>query len=161
DVPATVIGEVTDTGRLVMTWDGEVIVDIPPGTAADEGPVYERPFHEPAGQAALNADGPERLPRPTGAAELRQTLLPLLGSPNLASKEWVTSQFDRYVRGNTVLAHPADAGMLRISEALPGAQETTRGIALATDGNGRYAKLDPYTGAQLALAEAYRNVAVT
>ncbi|MBO4270493.1 phosphoribosylformylglycinamidine synthase subunit PurL [Microbispora triticiradicis] len=158
DVPATVIGEVTDSGRLVMTWDGEVIVDIPPGTAADEGPVYERPFHEPAGQAALNADGPERLPRP---ADLRETLLTLLGSPNLGSKEWVTSQYDRYVRGNTVLAQPADAGMLRISEAMPGAQETTRGIALATDGNGRYARLDPYSGAQLALSEAYRNVAVT
>src|SRR5690606_26827204 len=158
DVPATVIGEVTDTGRLVMTWDGEVIVDIPPGTAANEGPVYERPLREPAGQAALNADGPERLPRP---ADLRETLLTLLGSPNLASKEWVTSQYDRYVRGNTVLAQPADAGVLRIAEALPGAEPTTRGIALAVDGNGRYAKLDPYAGAQLALSEAYRNVAVT
>ncbi|GIH72740.1 phosphoribosylformylglycinamidine synthase subunit PurL [Sphaerimonospora thailandensis] len=161
DVPATVIGEVTDTGRLVMTWDGDVIVDIPPGTAADEGPVYERPLVEPAGQTALNAAGPCRLPRPTTGAELRQTLLTLLGSPNLASKEWVTSQYDRYVRGNTVLAQPADAGMLRISEVMPGAQDTDRGIALATDGNGRYAKLDPYTGAQLALAEAYRNVAVS
>ncbi|MEV0230875.1 phosphoribosylformylglycinamidine synthase subunit PurL [Nonomuraea sp. NPDC050786] len=158
DVPATVIGEVTDTGRLVMTWDGEVIVDIPPGTAADEGPVYERPYHEPSGQAALNADTPDRLERP---AELRAALLQLLGSPNLASKEWVTSQYDRYVRSNTVLAQPADAGMLRISEAIAGAEPTTRGIALATDGNGRYAKLDPYAGAQLALAEAYRNVAVT
>lgn len=158
DVPAVVIGEVTDTGRLVMTWHGEVIVDIPPGTAADEGPVYERPFHEPAGQAALNADTPDQLERP---ADLRATLLQLLGSPNLASKEWVTSQYDRYVRANTVLAQPADAGMLRISEIMAGAEPTTRGIALATDGNGRYAKLDPYAGAQLALAEAYRNVAVT
>ncbi|NUW32287.1 phosphoribosylformylglycinamidine synthase subunit PurL [Nonomuraea sp. SMC257] len=180
DVPATVIGEVTDTGRLVMTWDGEVIVDIPPGTAADEGPVYERPYQEPAGQAALNADTPDRLERP---ADLRATLLRLLGSPNLAGKEWVTSQYDRYVRSNTVLAQPADAGMLRISEVMAPvrrssageseanegrsgrthehAEPTTRGIALATDGNGRYAKLDPYAGAQLALAEAYRNVAVT
>ncbi|MEV0385965.1 phosphoribosylformylglycinamidine synthase subunit PurL [Nonomuraea sp. NPDC050643] len=158
DVPATVIGEVTDTGRLVMTWDGEVIVDIPPGTAADDGPVYERPFHEPAGQAALNADTVDRLERPS---DLRETLLKLLGSPNLASKEWVTSQYDRYVRSNTVLAQPADAGMLRISEVIAGAEPTTRGIALSTDGNGRYAKLDPYAGAQLALAEAYRNVAVT
>ncbi|MGW0802701.1 phosphoribosylformylglycinamidine synthase subunit PurL [Nonomuraea sp. NPDC002799] len=158
DVPAAVIGEVTDTGRLVMTWDGDVIVDIPPGTAADDGPVYERPFHEPAGQAALNADTPDRLERP---ADLRETLLKLLGSPNLASKEWVTSQYDRYVRANTVLAQPADAGMVRISEVMAGAEPTTRGIALATDGNGRYAKLDPYAGAQLALAEAYRNVAVT
>ncbi|MGW3352333.1 phosphoribosylformylglycinamidine synthase subunit PurL [Nonomuraea rubra] len=158
DVPATVIGEVTDTGRLVMTWNGEIIVDIPPGTAADEGPVYERPFHEPAGQAALNSDTPDRLERP---ADLRATLLKLLGSPNLASKAWVTDQYDRYVRSNTVLAQPADAGMLRISEAIEGAEPTTRGIALSTDGNGRYAKLDPYAGAQLALAEAYRNVAVT
>lgn len=183
DVPAAVIGEVTDTGRLVMTWDGEVIVDIPPGTAADDGPVYERPFHEPAGQAALNADTPDRLERP---GDLRETLLKLLGSPNLASKEWVTNQYDRYVRSNTVLAQPADAGMLRISEVIEPerrssagesepatstdaeagatiehAEPTTRGIALATDGNGRYAKLDPYAGAQLALAEAYRNVAVT
>ncbi|WP_336214657.1 phosphoribosylformylglycinamidine synthase subunit PurL [Nonomuraea sp. LPB2021202275-12-8] len=158
DVPATVIGEVTDTGRLVMTWDGETIVDIPPGTAADDGPVYERPFHEPAGQAALNADTPDRLARPLN---LKATLLKLLGSPNLASKEWVTGQYDRYVRSNTVLAQPADAGMLRISEVMAGAEPTTRGIALSTDGNGRYAKLDPYAGAQLALAEAYRNVAVT
>ncbi|MEU1733647.1 phosphoribosylformylglycinamidine synthase subunit PurL [Streptosporangium sp. NPDC020145] len=158
DIPATVIGEVTDGGRLVMTWHGETIVDIPPGTAADEGPVYERPFHEPAGQAALNADVPSRLAR---SEDLRAALLRLLGSPNLASKEWVTSQYDRYVRGNTVLAQPADAGVLRISEVMPGAEETTRGIALATDGNGRYARLDPYAGAQLALAEAYRNVAVT
>ncbi|MBP2707547.1 phosphoribosylformylglycinamidine synthase subunit PurL [Microbispora sp. RL4-1S] len=158
DVPATVIGEVTDTGRLVMTWDGEVIVDIPPGTAADDGPIYDRPIAEPAGQSALNADGPERLPRPD---DLLETLLTLLGSPNVGSKEWVTSQYDRYVRGNTVLAQPADAGMLRVSEVMPGAQETSRGIALATDGNGRYARLDPYTGAQLALSEAYRNVAVT
>ncbi|GGP13670.1 phosphoribosylformylglycinamidine synthase subunit PurL [Nonomuraea glycinis] len=158
DVPATVIGEVTDTGRLVMTWNGETIVDIPPGTAADEGPVYERPLHEPAGQVALNSDTPDGLARP---ADLRATLLQLLGSPNLASKEWVTGQYDRYVRSNTVLAQPADAGMLRISEAIAGAEPTTRGIALSTDGNGRYAKLDPYAGAQLALAEAYRNVAVT
>ncbi|WP_062356345.1 phosphoribosylformylglycinamidine synthase subunit PurL [Herbidospora yilanensis] len=158
DVPATVIGEVTDTGRLVMTWDGEVIVDIPPGTAADEGPVYERPFHEPLGQHDLNLDTPDSLERPS---DLRTTLLQLIASANLSSREWVTSQYDRYVRGNTVLAQPADAGLLRVSEVMPGAEETTRGIALATDGNGRYAKLDPYAGAQLALSEAYRNVAVT
>jgi phosphoribosylformylglycinamidine synthase len=158
DIPATVIGEVTDTKRLVMTWHGETIVDLPPGTAANEGPVYERPFHEPADQTALNGDDPARLPRPT---DLRATLLRLLGSANLASKEWVTGQYDRYVRGNTVLAQPADAGVLRVSEVMPGASDTDRGIALATDGNGRYARLDPYAGAQLALAEAYRNVAVT
>ncbi len=155
DVPATVIGEVTGTGRLVMTWHGDVVVDIPPGSAADEGPVYDRSAQRPASQDALRADDPAGLPRPTGGAGLRDTLLSLLGSPDLAAKTWVTEQYDRYVRGNTVLAAPDDAGVLRIDE------ESGLGVALATDGNGRYSRLDPYAGAQLALAEACRNVAAT
>ncbi|HEY8372105.1 MAG TPA: phosphoribosylformylglycinamidine synthase subunit PurL [Pseudonocardiaceae bacterium] len=155
DVTATVIGEVTDTGRLQITWHGETVVDVPPRTVAHEGPVYERPVARPETQDALNADGPERLPRPSTPEELRETILRMVASPNLCSRRWVTEQYDRYVRGNTVLAQPADAGMVRIDE------ETGRGVAVSTDCNGRYVKLDPYTGTQLALAEAYRNVAVT
>jgi len=155
DVPATVIGEVTGTGRLVMTWRGEVVVDIPPATAADEGPVYERPARRPASQDALRGDDPAALPRPADGADLRETLLRLLASPDLAAKTWVTQQYDRYVRGNTVLCVPDDAGLLRIDE------DTGLGVAVATDGNGRYARLDPYAGAQLAVAEACRNVAAT
>jgi phosphoribosylformylglycinamidine synthase len=79
----------------------------------------------------------------------------MVASPNLCDKTWVTEQYDRYVLGNTVLAQPEDAGVLRIDE------RTGLGIALSVDGNGRYARLDPYRGAQLALAESYRNVAVT
>ncbi len=79
----------------------------------------------------------------------------MLGAPDAADKAWVTEQYDRYVRGDTVLAAPHDAGLVRVDEA------TGLGVALATDGNGRYTLLDPYAGAQLALAEAYRNVAVT
>jgi phosphoribosylformylglycinamidine synthase II len=155
EVPATVIGEVNDTGRLTVSWHGEQVVDIAPQTAADQGPVYDRPSARPASQDELAADGPQRLPRPQGGAELRQTLLTLLASPGLAAKTWVTEQYDRHVRGNTVLAMPDDAGVLRVDE------ETGLGIALATDGNGRYCRLDPYAGVQLALAEAYRNVAAT
>ncbi len=155
DVPATVIGEVTGTGRLVMSWHGDVVVDIPPSTAADEGPVYDRPAQRPASQEALIADDAAELPRPSDGAGLRDTLLALLGSPDLAAKTWVTQQYDRYVRGNTVLAMPDDAGVLRIDE------ESGLGVALATDGNARYTRLDPYAGAQLALAEACRNVAAT
>ncbi|RMI47507.1 phosphoribosylformylglycinamidine synthase subunit PurL [Actinomadura harenae] len=155
EIPATVIGEVTDTGRLVMTWRGETIVDIPPGTAADEGPVYERPIALPADLAALQSDTPGRLTRPSNGEEIRRTVLWLAGSPNLASKAWVTSQYDRYVLGNTVLAMPEDAGVVRIDDA------SGLGIALSLDGNGRYTRLDPYAGAQLALSEAYRNVAAT
>jgi phosphoribosylformylglycinamidine synthase len=154
DVRAAVIGEVTDTGRLVMTWRGETVVDIPPASAAD-GPVYHRPLARPASQDALAAGDPAALPRPVDGAGLRADLLALLGSPGLADKSWVTDQYDRYVRGDTVLAMPDDAGLLRVDEA------TGLGIALATDGNGRYCRLDPYQGTQLALSEAYRNVAAT
>ena len=155
DVQATVIGEVTGSGRLEMTWHGETVVDIPPGTAADEGPVYSRPLARPGWQDKLAAGDPGALPRPSGASGLRSTLLSLLGSPGLADKTWVTEQYDRYVRGDTVLAMPEDGGLIRVDE------ETGLGVALATDGNSRYALLDPYTGAQLALSEAYRNVAAT
>jgi phosphoribosylformylglycinamidine synthase subunit PurL len=154
DVRAAVIGEVTDTGRLVMTWHGETVVDIPPGSAAD-GPVYHRPLARPAAQDTLAADDPAALPRPADGAGLRADLLALIGSPGLADKSWVTDQYDRYVRGDTVLAMPEDGGLVRVDEA------TGLGIALATDGNGRYCRLDPYLGSQLALSEAYRNVAAT
>jgi phosphoribosylformylglycinamidine synthase len=155
DVLATVIGEVTDGDRLRITWHGETVVDVPPRTVAHEGPVYQRPLARPETQDALNADTSAALPRPKTGAELRATLLALLGSPHLCSRAFITEQYDRYVRGNTVLAEHADGGVLRIDE------ETGRGIAVSTDASGRYTQLDPYTGAQLALAEAYRNVAVT
>jgi phosphoribosylformylglycinamidine synthase subunit PurL len=155
DVQATVIGEVTDTGRLEMTWHGELVVDIPPGTAADEAPVYLRPARRPPGQAQRQADDPSALSRPGTGGELRQALLATLGCADAADKSWVTEQYDRYVRGETVLAMPQDAGLIRVDE------QTSLGVALAVDGNGRYSLLDPYAGAQLALAEAYRNVAAT
>ncbi|QDY77696.1 phosphoribosylformylglycinamidine synthase subunit PurL [Streptomyces qinzhouensis] len=155
DVIATVIGEVTEGERLEIFWHGEQIVDVPPRTVAHEGPVYERPYARPEWQDALQADDAGALPRPRDAAELRAQVLRLISSPNQASKAWITDQYDRFVQGNTVLAQPEDAGMVRIDE------ETNLGVAMATDGNGRYAKLDPYAGAQLALAEAYRNVAAS
>ena len=155
DVLATVIGEVIDGDRLKITWHGETVVDVPPRTVAHEGPVYQRPLARPDTQDALNADTSSALPRPKTGEELRATLLALLGSPQLCSRAFITEQYDRYVRGNTVLAEHADGGVLRIDE------QTHRGIAISTDASGRYTQLDPYAGAQLALAEAYRNVAVT
>ncbi|WP_298988972.1 phosphoribosylformylglycinamidine synthase subunit PurL [uncultured Pseudokineococcus sp.] len=153
DVETSVLGEVTDTGRLVVTWHGEVVVDVPPRTVAHDGPVYERPYARPSWQDALQADSAAALARPTSGEDLRATLLRLVGSPNLADKGWVTDQYDRYVLGNTALATPDDAGVVRVDEA------TGLGVAVSTDANGRYGYLDPYAGAQLALAEAYRNVA--
>ena len=155
DTLATVIGEVTDGDHLVITWNGETVVDVPPRTVAHEGPVYERPVRRPDFQDALVADTSASLTRPKTGDELRATLLKMIASPQLSSRRWITEQYDRYVRGNTVLAEHADAGVIRIDES------SGRGIALATDASGRYTKLDPYTGAQLALAEAFRNVATT
>jgi phosphoribosylformylglycinamidine synthase II len=153
DVDAVVIGEVTDTGRLHIDWHGERVVDVPPRSVAHDGPTYERPYVRPDWQDVLQADRAENLPRPRGPEQLKETLLTLLASPNLCDKSWITDQYDRYVRGNTVLAQPHDSGMIRVDD------QTNLGVAVSTDCNGRFAKLDPYTGAQLALAESYRNVA--
>ncbi|OZE42934.1 phosphoribosylformylglycinamidine synthase II [Rhodococcus sp. 05-2254-6] len=155
DVLATVIGEVTDGEHLQITWHGETVVDVPPKTVAHEGPVYNRPVQRPATQDDLVANTTASLQRPETGDELKATLLKMIGSPQLCSRRFITEQYDRYVRGNTVLAEHADAGVIRIDE------KTGRGIALATDASGRYTALDPYRGAQLALAEAFRNVAVT
>ena len=153
DVEATVLGEVTDTGRLVVTWHGDVIVDVPPRSVAHDGPVYHRPLARPAYLDLLTQDHTDDLARPSDGAGLRHTLLTLLGSPNLSDRSWITDQYDRYVMGNTAMAQPDDAGVVRVDE------ETGLGVALATDCNSRFVLLDPYVGAQLALAEAYRNVA--
>ncbi|WP_210507927.1 phosphoribosylformylglycinamidine synthase subunit PurL [Naasia sp. SYSU D00057] len=155
DVETSVLGEVTDTGRLRITWHDQLIVDVDPRTVAVDSPVYERPIAYPTWMDALNADSASALPSPKDGAELREQVLRLTASPNLADPAWITDQYDRYVLGNTALSFPDDAGMVRVDE------ESGLGFAVATDANGRYAYLDPYQGAQLALAEAYRNVAAT
>ncbi len=153
------LGEVTDTGRLVIKWEGVVIVDVDPRTVAHDGPVYDRPYARPEWQDALQADtftgSVQDAGRPSTPEELKAAVLELIASPNMCSKDWITNQYDRYVGGNTAMAFPDDAGVIRVDE------ETGLGVALATDANGRYTFLDPYHGAQLALAEAYRNVATS
>jgi phosphoribosylformylglycinamidine synthase subunit PurL len=155
DVETSVLGEVTETGRLVIHHGGEEIVNVDPRTVAIDGPVYERPVAYPAWIDALNADSADKLARPTTGAELKDQFLTLVASPNLADKSLITTQYDYFVMGNTALSFPDDAGMIRVDE------ESGLGFAIATDANGRYCQLDPYNGARLALAEAYRNVAVT
>ncbi len=157
EVQADVIGEVTESGRLTIEFAGEIVLDVPPRSVAHDGPVYRRPVARPGWQDALQADTTAGLARPS-MAELRELILRMIASPNLCSRAWVTNQYDRYVRGNTVLAQPADAGIVRVAETDSGPE---RGLAMATDCNGRYTYLDPYAGAQLALAEAYRNVVTT
>jgi phosphoribosylformylglycinamidine synthase II len=152
DVTATVIGEVTDGDRLIITWQGEVIVDVPPRTVAHEGPVYERPFFKPEYVDRLNAKE-LNIPLPTAVGEIRAAILELISSPNLADKSWITSQYDKYVQGNTIQSQPEDSGMIRIDES------SHLGIAISTDANAAWSYLNPYEGAKLALAEAARNIA--
>lgn len=155
DVETSVLGEVTGDGRLQIFWHGEQIVDVDPSTVAVDGPVYDRPVAYPTWIDALQADSAASLPRANDGETLRGQFLQLVASPNLADTSWITNQYDYYVLGNTALSFPDDAGMIRVDE------ESGLGFAIATDCNGRYCQLDPYAGAQLALAEAYRNVAVT
>ena len=149
DVTCAEIGEVTTGKHLIIRHQGEVVVDAPAHTIANEGPVYDRPYARPEWQDALQEfQGVEK-------QGLTATLKKLVASPALCSRDFITNQYDRYVRGNTVQSHHANAGVLRIDE------ETSRGVAVSADASGRYTKLDPNMGARLALAEAYRNVAVT
>ncbi len=150
DVTCAEIGEVTAGEHLLIRHRGELVVDAPAHTIAHEGPVYERPWARPEWQDELQTFQGVQPP-----AELGQALVDMIASPALCSRSFITEQYDRYVRGNTVQAKDANAGVLRIDES------TNRGVAVATDASGRYTKLDPNTGARLALAEAYRNVAVT
>jgi len=155
DVETSVLGEVTGDGRLQIFWHGEQIVDVDPATVAVDGPVYERPVAYPSWIDALQEDTAQRLERSVDPAVLREQFLGLVRSPNLSDKSWVTNQYDYYVMGNTALSFPDDAGMIRVDE------HSGLGFAIATDCDGRFCQLDPYAGAQHALAEAYRNVAVT
>ena len=134
------------------------------GPVAHEGPVYRRPYARPAWQDALQAEHLRVAGAPGGRESCGELILRMAASPNLCSRAWVTDQYDRYVRGNTVLAQPADAGIVRVAENLDDPAMSTGPSAASRwprDCNGRYTLLDPYAGAQLALAEAYRNVATT
>ena len=158
EVEYSVLGKVIKQDRLHINWGKEEIVNVPPRTVAHDGPVYERPVKKPTSQKPLNEDTGESrmLARANGnSSDLASQFIQIVSSPNQADKSWVTGQYDRYVGGNTALAYPDGAGMIRVSET------TGLGVAISTDANGRYCQLDPYEGAKLALAEAYRNVATS
>ena len=150
DVTATVIGEVTTGTRLNITFNGELIVDVPPRTVAHDGPVYNRPISVPKYLESLKAVD---VPLPSTPEEITAAIVKLMSAPNMADKTWVTNQYDRYVQGNTVLSQPEDSGVIRIDT------KTNLGVAISTDANARWSYLNPYEGAKLALLESCRNIA--
>ncbi|MFL6728958.1 MAG: phosphoribosylformylglycinamidine synthase subunit PurL [Sphingomicrobium sp.] len=138
-----VIGEVTDTGHMVLEFDGEVVCDIPLGPLADEAPLYERPYAIPKPPEPL-ADIPE-------SSDIAADLLKLMGSPNLASRRWVWEQYDQSVGADTVQRPGGDAAVVRV-------HRSKKALAITTDCTPRYCYADPYEGGKQAVAEAYRNL---
>ena len=149
DLDAVVVGRVTDDQQFRALWHGEEVASIPIRALTKEAPAYQRPTARPAQQEQLQQLDLTAVKEPK---DLGATLKQLLGSPNLASKEWIYRQYDQFVRTNTVVGPGADAAVIRI-------KGTTRGLALTVDGNSRYCYLDPYVGGVVAVAEAARNLA--
>jgi len=147
DLSAEVIGETTDSGHLVLTQFGEVVCDIPVAPLAEDAPNYDRPWNEPPKRAALD---PANFEVP---ADLADTLLKLMGTPDMASKRWVWEQYDRHVMGDTIDSSQSggDAAIVRI-------HKTNKALAICSDCNPHYVSADPYEGGKQAVAEAYRNL---
>jgi phosphoribosylformylglycinamidine synthase len=151
DLEAAVIGRVTDTQRLRCTFEGRVVVDLPIDALTDDAPVYERPAAEPQGFEDAAKLQLRDLPEPT---DYNQTLLRLMESPNLCSREWVYRQYDSYVGGGTIVRPGSDAAVVRLAG-------TEKAIAMTLDCNSRLCLVDPYVGTVSAVAEAARNLAAS
>ncbi|HTT33170.1 MAG TPA: phosphoribosylformylglycinamidine synthase subunit PurL [Methylomirabilota bacterium] len=154
---AVVVGQVTEGGLARIKNHGSVAAEIPAHPLAEEGPVYRRPLAAPAPRVESEKDWFRFAPEGTN---LTQNFLKLLASPVIASKRWITEQYDTSVRTNTLAGPSAsDAAVVRIKD--PKTNEVKRALALSTDGNGRWCQLDPRVGAMHAVAESARNVAAS
>ncbi len=138
-----VIGRVTDTGRMVLRWNGEIAADIPLGPLADDAPLYDRLWVRTEPPAPLT-DVPE-------STDIAADLLKLMASPDLASRRWIFEQYDRKVGADTLAPPGGDAALVRV-------HGTQKALAITTDCTPRYCKADPYEGGRQAIAEAWRNL---
>jgi phosphoribosylformylglycinamidine synthase len=138
-----VIGEVTDTGHMVLEFNGEVVCDIPLAPLADEAPLYDRPHAEPKKPAPLG-EVPE-------STDIGADLLKLIAGPDLASRRWIWEQYDNQVGADTLAGPGGDAAVVRV-------HGKKKALAITTDTTPRYCFADPYEGGKQAVAEAYRNL---
>jgi phosphoribosylformylglycinamidine synthase len=138
-----IIGTVTDTGRMVLKFNGETVCDIPLGPLADDAPAYDRPF--------VRTRPPEDLTDEPECGDLTGDLLKLMASPDIASRRWIWEQYDHMVGADTVQRPGGDAAVVRV-------HGTTKGLAITTDCTPRYCLADPFEGGKQAIAEAYRNI---
>ncbi|WP_017187247.1 phosphoribosylformylglycinamidine synthase subunit PurL, partial [Alkalibacillus haloalkaliphilus] len=146
-IEAVEVGTVTDDKRLRLTFQNEVVADMPVDALAEEAPVYHLPSKEPEAfkrNQSMNLELPE-------VKDANELLVNLLKAPTIANKEWVYDQYDYMVQTNTVIAPGSDAAVIRI-------KGTNKALAMTTDCNSRYLQLDPKTGGEIAVAEAARNI---
>ena len=154
DLHAEVIGEVTDTGRMVILHGGKEVADLPVKPLADEAPVYQRPIARPDWQDDIQKFDNSEIAEPK-AEECKDILETLMTSANMSSRRWIYNQYDSTVRTNTMVEPGnADAGVVRI-------KGTDKAVAVKSDCNSRYCLLDPFEGSKIVIAEAARNVACT
>ncbi len=153
DLDAVVVGEVTDTGRVVVSWQGDVVADIPVDPISEEAPKYDRPHHPPADLAARQSLDLSKIPDCAPGQDATQRFLALMAAPNVTSRRWIFQQYDHMVRLGTVRRPgEADAAVLRLPDS-------DRGLAMAVDCNPRWCYLDPFRGGAHAIAECCRNLA--
>src|SRR5499427_2206613 len=148
ELDAIQIGRVTDTGRVVLRFEGRIVADLPAAPLSEEAPVYRRPMR------ATGSISPPVWPREPEPAEYGQALRRILSSPNVAKKTWIWTQYDHMVGTNTVERPGGDAALVRV-------KGTTKALALKSDVNPLFCTLDPYRGAAIAVAEAARSIAAT
>ena len=145
----SVIGEVTDSGKLIITEEGKTAAEIPISLISEEAPVYDRPFSEPAYIKETRGLDLSAIPVPK---DMNRVFLKLLSSPTLSDKRWIWEQYDHMVRTNTVVLPGSDAAVVRI-------KDTKKALAMTVNCNQTYCYLDPFTGAGIAVAESARNLA--
>jgi len=145
----SVIGEVTDSGKLIITEEGKTAAEIPISLISEEAPVYDRPFSEPAYIKETSHLDLSTIPVPNN---FERVFLKLLSSPTLSDKRWIWEQYDHMVRTNTVVLPGSDAAVVRI-------KDTKKALAMTVNCNQTYCYLDPFTGAGIAVAESARNLA--
>jgi phosphoribosylformylglycinamidine synthase len=138
-----VIGRVTDTGHMVLTWNGETAADIPLGPLADDAPAYDRPW--------VRTEPPAPLSDVPDSRDIAADLLKLMASPDIASRRWIWEQYDQKVGADTIQPPGGDAALVRV-------HGTQKALAITTDCTPRYCKADPYEGGKQAIAEAWRNL---
>ncbi len=146
-VPCATVGRVTADGALRVIHHGKVVAQVPVDSLVEEAPVYHQPARPPADDEQFQAQAQTSL----SVENVQQTLLRLLSSPTIASKEWVYEQYDHTIGTNTVVSPGSDAAVIRI-------RGTNKALAMTTDCNSRYIYLDPRVGGRIAVAEAARNL---